>query len=194
MCLLALGVLLLPAYFLILLHLQKSLPHWSSPDSSSPVTWASCGAKFLQRWGSGPWREMGRLTSWNARSGDSGRGGRVWMACCTASSSVGGCGWGWSAGSCSRLPLPHSSPCWGSACGCCKPEEATLVTACQDCPFSEVADCGLRTSLSGSGKFAQGSPRSGWASLSLTLHVLGQCEMKPLFCEAPALNHSFCFP
>lgn len=47
---------------LILLHLQKSLPHRFSPDSSSPVTWASVGPNFYKggglahggRWGDSP--------------------------------------------------------------------------------------------------------------------------------------------
>lgn len=73
-------------------------------------------------------RGPGGLTSWNEHSGDSVHEGLVWTACWTVSSSAGGCGWGCSGGSCFPLLLQHSSLCWGNACGCCKPEEAVLVT------------------------------------------------------------------
>lgn len=163
-CLLAPTGFRLPAQFLILLRLKKNLPRWFSPDSSSRLIWASVGPtmpKFYKgRCGLG--REMGGLTSWNARSGDSGLGGRVWTACCTASSRAGGCGWGWSAGSCLPLPLQRSSPCWGSACGYCKAEEATLVTARQSCTFSRVADYVWPWAFNlGVGKLARDSPGSG---------------------------------
>lgn len=82
----------------------------------------------------------GGLTSWNERSGDSGRAGLGWTACWTVSSSEGGCGWGCSGGSCFPLLLQHSSLCWGNACGCCKSEEAMLVTARQECTCSREAD------------------------------------------------------
>ena len=79
MCFLAPGVLLLPAHFLILLHLQKSLPHQFSPDSSSPVTWASVGPNFYK----------GRGLAHGGKWGDSPRGMHIVG---TPDAEVG-CGW-----------------------------------------------------------------------------------------------------
>lgn len=119
---------------------------------------------------------MGGLTSWNARSGDSGLGGRVWTACCTESSRAGGCGWGWSAGSCLPLLLQRSSPCWGSACGYCRAEEATLVTARQSCTFSRVTMYGLGPSISVSGSLPGTPPEVGE---SFSLMPRAMCDEDP---------------
>lgn len=80
------------------------------------------------------------LTLWNGRSGGSGPAGLVWTACWTGSSREGGCGSGCSARSCFLLLLRHSSLCWGSACGCCRPKGAVLVTTRQNSTFPLGAD------------------------------------------------------